>query len=145
MPQTKFFSKNKKIPCNYYPLSFCKILKEFLELILRVIRIRHFWVQNDPIVLNKNFLVQTNIITFIYLLALCIVQNLQKILLPDPKLWGCAIFGTKIVHFLECYYYHFHQLLAPFILQNFRKILPADPELWRSATFGPKMAHFNKW
>ena len=40
----------------------------------------HFWVQNDPFVLNKIFLVQTIIITFIYLLALFIVQNLKNFL-----------------------------------------------------------------
>ena len=38
----------------------------------------HFWAQNGPFVLNKNFLVQTIIITFIYLLVLFIVQNLKK-------------------------------------------------------------------
>ena len=38
----------------------------------------HFWAQNGPFVLNKIFLVQTIIITFIYLLALFIVQNLKK-------------------------------------------------------------------
>ena len=35
---------------------------------------------NSPFVLNKIFLVQTIIITFIYLLALFIVQNLKKFL-----------------------------------------------------------------
>ena len=39
----------------------------------------HFQVQNGPFVMNKFFLVQT-IITFIYLLALFIVQNFKKIL-----------------------------------------------------------------
>ena len=38
----------------------------------------HFRAQNGPFVLNKIFLVQTIIITFIYLLALFIVQNLKK-------------------------------------------------------------------
>ena len=46
----------------------------------------YFREQNGPFVLNKLFLVQTIIITFIYLLALFIVQNLQKIVTPDPKL-----------------------------------------------------------
>ena len=40
----------------------------------------HFRAQNDPFDLNKNFLVQTIIITFNYLLALFIVQNLKKFL-----------------------------------------------------------------
>ena len=40
----------------------------------------HFRSQNGTFVLNKTFLVQTTIITFIYLLALFIVQNLKKFL-----------------------------------------------------------------
>ena len=40
----------------------------------------HFRAQNGPFVLNEFFLVQTIIITFIYLLALFIVQNLKKFL-----------------------------------------------------------------
>ena len=38
----------------------------------------HFRTQNGPFVLKNFFLVQTIIITFIYLLALFIVQNLKK-------------------------------------------------------------------
>ena len=41
-------------------------------------RMCHFRVQNTPICPEQNFLVQTIIITFIYLLALFIVQNLKK-------------------------------------------------------------------
>ena len=62
-------------------------------------RMCHFRAQNGPFVMNKIFLVQTIIITFIYLLALFIVQNLKKILTADPELWGCTIFGPKMVHF----------------------------------------------
>ena len=47
-------------------------------------RMCHFQAQNGPIVLHKNFLVQNIIITFIYLLALFIVQNLKKNLTADP-------------------------------------------------------------
>ena len=43
------------------------------------------------------FLVQTIIITFIYLLALFIVQNFKKIP-ADPELLGCTIFGLKMAH-----------------------------------------------
>ena len=49
-------------------------------------------------VLNKLFLVQTIIITFIFLLALFILQNLKQILTLDPELWECAFFGPKMVH-----------------------------------------------
>ena len=38
----------------------------------------HFRAQNDPLVMNKIFLVQTIILTFFNLMALFIVQNLKK-------------------------------------------------------------------
>ena len=50
-----------------------------------------FWAQNNPFVLNKIFLVQTIIITFIHLF--------KKILTTDPELWGCKIDGPKMTHF----------------------------------------------
>ena len=43
-------------------------------------RMCHFRAQNGPLVLNKTFLVQTIIITFMYQLPLFIVQNLKKFL-----------------------------------------------------------------
>ena len=43
-------------------------------------RMCHFQAQNGPFVMNKIFLVQTIIITLIYLLALFPVQNLKKFL-----------------------------------------------------------------
>ena len=46
----------------------------------------HFQAQNGPFVMNKNFLVQTIIINFIYLLALFTMENLKKILTADPEL-----------------------------------------------------------
>ena len=72
--------------------------------------------------MNKIFLVQTIIITFIYLLALFIVQNLKKILLwiqsyddvpfLGPK-WSICLkqnFFLKIIKIILIY------LLAPFIV-----------------------------
>ena len=100
---------------------------------------------------RKFFCVETIIITFIYLLALFIVQNLKQILTADPELRGCAIFGPKIVHLPQTTFFWkiikiiLIYLLAPFIAQNFKKILPADSGLWRCTTFGPKIAHFPKW
>ena len=43
-------------------------------------RMCHFRAQNCPFVLNKNFLVQTIIIAFIYLLAFFTGQNFKKFL-----------------------------------------------------------------
>ena len=95
----------------------------------------HFWTQNGPFVLNNIFLAQTFIITFIYLLALFIVQNLKKFLqwiqsyedVPflGPK-WSIC---SKQMFFLEIISITLIYLLAPFIVQKFKKILPANPEL----------------
>ena len=89
-------------------------------------RLYHFRAQNGPIVMNKIFLVQTIIITFIYLLDLFTVQNLKKILTANPELWGCGIFGPKIVHLSQTIFFlkkiiniFFIYILAPFILQDF--------------------------
>ena len=74
----------------------------------------------------------------------------KKILTADPELWGCTIFGPKMVHLPQTIFFWkiiniiLIYLLAPFIVQNFKKILPADPELWGCTIFGPKMAHFPK-
>ena len=59
-------------------------------------RMCHFRVQNGPFVLNKIFLVQTIIISFI--LPLFIEQNFKKILTADPELCECTIFGPKMVN-----------------------------------------------
>ena len=114
-------------------------------------RMCHFWAQNGPFYLNKILLVQAIIITFIYLLVLFIVQNLKKVLTADPELWGCAIFGSKMVHLPQTkkllekiINIIFIYQLVPFIVQNFKETLPADPELWGCAIFGPKMAHLLK-
>ena len=113
-----------KFSCTYGPLSFCNFLKKFLELIPRVMRMCHFRAQNGPFVMNKIFLVQTIIITFIYILALFNVQNLKKFLqriqsyedahFLGPKWSICPkqIFFSKIINIIFIY------LLAPFIVQN---------------------------
>ena len=78
--------------------------------------------------------------------------KLKKIVTMDPELWGCTIFGPKMVPFASHKFFFLKIIniiliyqLVPFIVQNFKKILPADPELWKLAIFGPKMAHFPKW
>ena len=119
----------------------------------RVMRMCHFGILNDPFLLNKMFLVQTTIITFIYLLAFFIVQNLKKFLQSTQNYEDSPFFVRKwsicpiqfFFFFLEIIKIIFIYLLAPFIGQNLKKILPVDPELWGCAIFGPKMAHFSKW
>ena len=73
-----------------------------------------------------NFFSKNNKI-FIYLLAPFILQNLKRILRPDPELSGCAIFGHKIAHlswtkfFDTNQYYYFHLLVGPFHCAKFTK------------------------
>ena len=89
------------------------------------------------------FLAQNIIITFIYLLAAFIVQNLKQFLQwiqsyedvpflgPKSSICPKQIFW-KIINITFIY------LLAPFIVKNFKKILPTDPELWGCKLLGPK-------
>ena len=58
-------------------------------------RMCHFRAQNGPFVLNKIFLVQTIIITFIYLLALFTVQNFKKFLQPIQSYEDAPFLGSK--------------------------------------------------
>ena len=58
-------------------------------------RMCHFRAQNGPFVMNKIFLVQTIIITFIYLLALFIVQNLKKFLQRIQSYEDAQFLGPK--------------------------------------------------
>ena len=147
MPQINFFLKKQlvKFSCTYWPFSFCKLLGP-----IQSYEDVPFWGPKWPI-FHEQFFLGTNIITFIYLLALFTMQNLQKFLqriqsYEDVPFFGSKwsicpkqIFFWKIINIILIY------LLAPFIDQNFKKILPVDPELWGCTIFGPKMAHFPKW
>ena len=107
-----------------------------------------------PICPEQFFLVQT-IITFLYILALFIVQNLKKFLQQiqssedapflGPKWSICPkqIFFWKIISIILIY------LLAPFIVQNFKKILPVDQEMrmhnfWAENGSFPQMRFFSE-
>ena len=73
----------------------------------------HCQAQNGPFVLNKKFLEQTIIITFIYLLALFLVQNFKKVLqqiqtYEDAPFWDPKrsispnfLFGKLLISFLS--------------------------------------------
>ena len=87
----------------------------------------HFQAQSGLFVLNKIFLVQIIIVTFIYLLALFIVQNLKKFLQriqsyedvpflgPNWSICPKQNFLGKIINIILIY------LLAHFIVRNFKK------------------------
>ena len=86
----------------------------------------HFLAQNSPFVLNKNFLLQTIVIIFIYRLALFIVQNYKKFLQRIQNCDGApflypkwSIFPKQKV-FLKNYYYHSHLPISPFHCAKFK-------------------------
>ena len=94
--------------------------------------------------MNKNFLVQTIIITVIYLLALFVVQNLKKLQwiqsCEDVPFWGpkwsiCPkqIFFWKIINIILIY------LLALFIVQNLKKLLQWIQSYEDAHFLGPKL------
>ena len=100
----------------------------------------HFWVQNGPLVKNKIFLVQTITISFIYLLALFIVQNLEKLLqriqnyevchfCPQNGPFFAPIFFWKVINIILIY------LLAPFIGQNLKKNSPSGSRVMKMCNF----------
>ena len=90
-------------------------------------RMCHFQAQNDPFVLNKIFLAQTITITFIYLLAFFIVENLKKFLQQIQSYKMCHFWAQNGLFapnkfFLGKLLILIH-LLAPFNVQNFKKIM----------------------
>ena len=107
----------------------------------------HFQVQNDPFVLNKNFLVQTIITTFINLLFLFSVQNLKKVLqqiesyedVPflGPK-WSTYLPPLKTNFFGTNHYYYFHLPIGPFHCAKFKKFLQQIQSYEDAPFLGPK-------
>ena len=99
LSQMNFFLEKQliKLSCTYFPLSFCKNLNKFLEPIQNYEDVKNDYedVQNDTFVLNNFFLVQTIIITFIYLLAFSIVQNFKKFLQRIKSYEDVPFLGPK--------------------------------------------------
>ena len=81
LPQTNFFSRKTTNKISMYLLApfILQNFKKILEPIQNYEDVP-FSSSKWLFVLNKYFLVQTILITFIYLLALLIVQNLKKFL-----------------------------------------------------------------
>ena len=111
-------------------------------------RMYHFLVQNGLFVQKKFFLVQTIIISFVYILALFTVQNLKQFLQWILGYEGAPFLGPNSP-FAPIFFWKINiipiYLSAPFIEQNVKKILLMVPELWGRTIFGPNMAHFTKW
>ena len=85
------------------PFILQNFYKKILEMIQSYEDARHFRDQNNPFVLNKNFLLQTT---------------------THPELWRCTILGPIVVHLPNFfffffwgggnYYYHSHLPISPF-------------------------------
>ena len=87
-------------------------------------RMCHFRTQNGPFVLN----------IFFFLLALFIVENLNKFLQQIQSYEDVLLFGPKRSIFPQNFFWKIVKiiliyLLGPFIVQNLKKIIPVDPEL----------------
>ena len=151
LPQMNFFLEKQliKFSCTYWPLSFCKIFKKLLEPIQSYEDVP-FSGPKWPIRPEQFFLVQS--IYFHLLIGPFHCAKFKKILTADPELWGCTIFGPKMVHLPQTKNFLdkiiniiFIYLLVPFIVQNFTKIFTMDPELWGCSILGAKIAHLPKW
>ena len=106
-----------------------------------VTRVCHFLTQNGSFAPNKFFFQKINII-FIYLLAPFILLNFKKILRANPELWGCVIFGLKILQFVQNKFFlvqtiiiSFIYLLALFIGQNSKKNSSSGSTVMRMCNF----------
>ena len=84
-------------------------------------RMCHFQVQNGSFVLNKIFLIQTIITTFIYLLAFFIVQNFKKILQQIQSYEDVPFLGPK--QSICPKHFFFWKLLMPFSSKHYAKFL----------------------
>ena len=97
-----FFLKKQliKFSCTYWLLSFCKILKKFLGPIQSYEDVP-FLAPKWPICHEQIFF-GTNHYDYFHLpISPFHCANFKKVLPADPELWGCAIFGPKMTHFLK--------------------------------------------
>ena len=105
----------------------------------------HFQAKNSPICPEQNFLVQTIIITFIYLLAIFIGQNLKKLLTANPDLW-CIIFGPKMAHLPQTNFFFGKKSLISFsstywpllLCKSLKKFLQRIQGYEDASVLGPK-------
>ena len=136
LPQMNFFLEKQliKFSCTYQPLSFCKILKKFLELIQSYEDVP-FSGPKWPICPEQNFFGTNHYYYFHLPIGPFHYAKFKKILTTDPELSPCTIFGTKkATHLPQTKFWKtvtiiLIDLLVPFIVQNVKKILAADPEL----------------
>ena len=122
LPHMIFFLKKQliKFSCTYWLFSFCKILKKFLGPIQSY--------EDLPLFCHEQIFFGTNYYYYFHLpIGPFHCAKFKKILAADPELWGCAIFGPKMVHLLQTNFFWkiiniiLIYLLVPFIGQNLKK------------------------
>ena len=125
------------------------ILQNFYKKMSELIR-EPFLGPKQPICPEQNFMVQTIVITFIYLLAVFIEQNLKKFLQRIQNYDGVpflapkwSIFPKHFI-FLENYHYHSHLPISPFYCTKFKKNTSNESRVMRMCNLWAKMAHFPK-
>ena len=108
----------------------------------------HFRAQNGALVMNKFFLVQAIIVTFIYLLALFTVQNFKKLLQWIPSYKDMPFLGPKwsicpkTNFFLENYQYHSHLPISPFHCAKLKKNPSSRSRVMRMRSFWAQNSPF---
>ena len=108
LPQMNFFLEKQliKFSCTYWPLSFCKILKKFLEPIQSYEDVP-FSGSKWPICPEQNFFGTNHYYYFHLSISPFQCAKVKKILTTDPDLWVSAIFLPNMVQifffFLENY------------------------------------------
>ena len=98
LPQMNFFLKKQliKFSCTYWLLSFCKILKKFLGSI-QSYEVVPFLGPKWPICHEQIFFGTNHYYYFHLPISPFHCAKFKKILTAGPELWGCAIFGPKII------------------------------------------------
>ena len=100
LSQMNFFLKKqlRKFSCTYWLLSFCKIFKKILGPIQSYEDVPFSGLKwpicHEQICFGTNHCYYFHLSTGPFHCA-----KFKKILPADPELWGCTIFGTKMVHF----------------------------------------------
>ena len=117
LPQIIFFLEKQLInfPCTYCPLSFCKILQKFSGPIQSYENVL-FSGPKWPIYHEQNFFGTNHHYYFHLPIGPFHCAKSKKILTSDPELWGCTIFGLKMVHLLQTKI--FGKLLKPLSSTN---------------------------
>ena len=121
----------------------CAKFKKHFQSQFRVSGMCHFWVRNDPFALNTFVLVQTMIITIIYLLELFSVENFKKNSSSSSRVMRThhfwiqnSPFAPNNLFFGKKLWTLFSYIYWPLLLWKIlKKFFQRDPELWGCTIF----------